>query len=210
MVPLKYLSNVWRTLEMPLINCEVELILTWSANCIIIYNDAADQGSTFTITATNLYVTVVTLSTQDNAKLLPQLKSGFKRTISWNKYLSKPELLPQNSNLNHLIEPSFQGVNRLFVLAFESDAQRISKRYYIPNVDIKDFNVMIDGKNFFDQPIKNKKVTYENIRKIAIGQRDDSTTGCLVGYSYFKNYYKMIVVDLSKQQALDADPKVLQ
>ena len=92
MVPLKYLSNVWRTLEMPLINCEVELILTWSAGCVIIYTDVADQVPTFTITETNLYVPVVTLSTQDNAKLLPQLKSGFKRTISWNKYLSKPEL----------------------------------------------------------------------------------------------------------------------
>ena len=103
---------------------------------------------------------MVTLSTQDNAKLLPQLKSGFKRTISGNKYLAKPELLAQNAHLNHLIEPSFQGVNRLFVLAFENDAQRTSnKRYYIPNVEIKDYNVMIDGKNFFDQPVKNDKVT---------------------------------------------------
>ena len=154
MVPLKYLNNFWRTLEMPLINCEVELILTWSADCVIIYTDVANQNPTFAITETNLYVPVVTLSTQDNAKLLPQLKSGFKRTISWNKYLSKPELLPQNSNLNDLIEPSFQGVNRLFVLTFEDDAQRISsKRYYVPNVELKHYNVMIDGKNFFDQPI---------------------------------------------------------
>ena len=90
MVPLKYLSNFWRTLEMPLINCEVELILNWSANCVIIYTNVANQVPTFTITETNLYVPVVTLSTQDNEKLLPQLKSGFKRTISWNKYLSKP------------------------------------------------------------------------------------------------------------------------
>ena len=114
MVPLKYVSNFWRTLEMTLLNCEVELILNWPANCIIIYTDVANQISTFTITETSLYVPVVTLSTQDNAKLLPQLKSGFKRTISWNKYLSKPELLAQNANLNHLIEPSFQGINRLF------------------------------------------------------------------------------------------------
>ena len=91
-VPLKYLSNVCRTLEMPLINCEVNLILTWSANYVIVYPNVANQGATFEITETNLYVPVVTLSTQDNAKLLPQLKSGFKRTISWNKYLSKPEL----------------------------------------------------------------------------------------------------------------------
>ena len=199
MVPLKYLSSFWRTLEMPLINCEIELILTWSRNSDIISTGVANQIPTFTITETNLYVPVVTSSTQDNAKLLPQLKPGFKRTINGNKYLAKPELLARNSNLNHLIEPSFQGVNRLFVLAFEDDAQRISrKRYYIPNVEIKDYNVMIDRKNVFDQPVKNNKVTYENIRKIAIGQGDDYTTGCLLEYTYFKKYYKMIAVDLSK------------
>ena len=82
MVPLKHLSNFWRTLEMPLINCEVNPILTWSADCVIIYNDVVNKIPTFTITETNLYVPVVTLSAQDNAKLLPQLKSGFKRTIS--------------------------------------------------------------------------------------------------------------------------------
>ena len=109
---------------MPLINCEVNLILIWSANCVIICIDITDQILTFTITETNLYVPVVTLSTQDNAKLLPQLKSGFKRTISWNKYLSKPKLLEQNPNLIHLVEPSFQGVNRLYVLPFENDTKR--------------------------------------------------------------------------------------
>ena len=141
---------------MPLINCEVELILTGSANCIIIYTNVENQVRILTIRKTNLYVPVVTLSTQDNnAKLLPQLKFGFKRTISLNKYLPKPELLARNANLNHLIEPSFQGVNRLFVLAFEDDAQRTSnKRYYIPNIEIKGYNFMIDGKNFLDQPIK--------------------------------------------------------
>ena len=106
---------------MPLINCEVELILTSSANCVMIYTDVANQNPTFTITEANLCVPVITLSTQVNAKLLPQLKLGFKRTISWNKYLSRPELLPQNPNLNHLIGPSFEGVNRPFVLAFEND-----------------------------------------------------------------------------------------
>ena len=92
---------------MPLINCEVERILTWSAGCVIIYTDVANQFPTFTITETKLYVPVVTLSTQGNAKLLPQLKSGVKRLISWNKYLAKPELFAQKANLNHLIEPSF-------------------------------------------------------------------------------------------------------
>ena len=108
MVLLKY----WRTLEMPLINCEVKLILTWSADCVVICTDVADQVPKFTIPETNLYDSVVTLSTQDNAKLLPQLKSGFKRTIIWNKYLPKPVLSTQNPNLNHLVEPSFQGVKR--------------------------------------------------------------------------------------------------
>ena len=125
--------------------------------------------------------------------------------------MPKPALLAQNANLNHLIESRFQGVNRHFVLAFENDDQRTSsKGYYIPNVEIKDNNIMIDGKNFFDQPVKNDKVTYENIRKITIGQGDDYTTGCLLDYSYFEKYYKMIAVDLSKQQALDADPKAIQ
>ena len=146
---------------MPLINCEVELSINWSANCVIIYRNVNNQVPTFTITETNVYVPVVTLSTQDNEKLL-QLKSGFKRKINWNKYLAKPELLAQNANSNYLIQPKFQGVNRLFVLAFENDQQRTSNKiYYIPNVEIKDYNVMIDGKNFFDQPVKNDKVTWK-------------------------------------------------
>ena len=126
----------------------------------------------------NQLIPAATLSTQDNAKLLPQLKSGFKRTISWNKYLAKPELLARNANLNHLIEPSFQGLNRLFVLACEKDDQRTSyKRYYISNVEIKDYNVMIDGKSLFDQPINNMIKTFENIRNITIGQGDNYRTG---------------------------------
>ena len=196
---------------MPLINCKINLILTWSANCFIVYTNVANQGATFEITETNLYGPVVTLSAQDNAKLLAQLNSGFNRTTSWNKNLSKPELLIRNPNLNHLVESSFQGVNRLFVFALENDAQRPnSKRYCLPNIDIKDYNGTTDGKNVFDQPVKNIKVTYENIRKIAIGEGDDYATGCLLDYIYSKNYYKMILVDLSKQQALDADPKAIE
>ena len=135
MVPLKYLSNFWRTLEMPLLNCEVSLILTWSSICVI--TNSTGEGA-FEITDTKLYAPVVTLSTQDNSKSLQQLKSGFKRVVNWNKYLSKPELLARNPDLNHLVEPSFQGVNRLFLLAFEIDTQRTSHSgYYLPNVGIK-------------------------------------------------------------------------
>ena len=146
MVPLKYESNFWRTLEMPLINCEVNLILTWSSTCIITDSNGA---GTFAITDTKLYVPVVTLSTQENTKLVQQLKSGFKRVINWNKCLSKPKSFRRNANLNYLVEPSFQGINILFVLAFEVDTQRTSHfGYYLPNVEIKDYNIMIMEKTF--------------------------------------------------------------
>ena len=136
--PIKYLSNFWKTLEMPLINCEVNLILTWSKKCVTVSTDVANQNARFAITDTKLYIPVITLSQQDNANLLQQLKSGFKEVINWNKYLSKPELLAPNPNLNYLVEPSFQGINRFFVLAFENDIERTRTwRYYIPNVEIK-------------------------------------------------------------------------
>ena len=96
-------------------------------------------------------------------------------------------------------------------MSFEDDAGREShKQYYLPTVEIKDYNVMIDGRNFFDQPIKNDLKTYDNIRKIATGQGDDCTIGCSLDYPYFKKYYKLIAIDLSKQQKLDADPKAIQ
>ena len=146
MVPLKYLSNFWRTLEMPLVNCEVNLILTWPSTCVITNSTGAGR---FAITDTKRYVPVVILSTQDNVKLLQQLKSGFKTVVNWNKFLSKPGLLAQNPNLNHLVKPSFQGVNRLFILAFEIDTQRTSHSgYCLPNVEIENYNVMINGENF--------------------------------------------------------------
>ena len=110
-----------------------------------------------------------------------------------------------------MVEPSFQGVNRRFALAFENDAQRASHSgYYLPNVEIKNSDVMINGENFFDQPITNKG-TYENIKKISTGHGDDYTTGCLLNYPYFRDSYKMIAaVDVSKQQALDVYPRANQ
>ena len=165
----------------------------------------------FAITETKLYVPVVTLSTDDNAKLLQQLKSNFKRRITWNKYESSIKTFAQNRYLNYLINPSFQGVNRLFVLYFENENDRTShSMYYLPKVEIKDYNVMIDGRNFFDRPINSMSKTYENIRKIAITTGNDYTTGYLLDYPYFKDNYKMIAIDLSKQQVLDADPRKIQ
>ena len=143
---------------MPLINCEFNLILTWSKDCVI--TNSTGEGK-FAITETKLYVPVVTLSTKDNEKLLQQLKSGFKKTISWNKYESNIKTFAQNRYLNYLINTSFQGVNRLFVLSFENENDRTShSTYYLPKVEIKDYNVMIDGRNVFDQPINSMNKTY--------------------------------------------------
>ena len=130
----------------------------------------------FTITDTKLYAPIVTLSTQDNAKPLQKLKSGFKRTIDWNKYKSKVTIQEPNTYLDYLIDPSFPGVNR----------------------------------NFFDQLVKNNLKTYDNMPITATGQGDDYTTSCLLDYNYFNKYYKTIVIDLSKQQTLGADPKAIQ
>ena len=188
---------------MPSINCEVNLILTWSKDCLIANSTGEEK---FKITDVKLYVPVVTLSTQDNAKLPQQSKSGFR-----NRYQSEPKTYAQNRYLNYLISPSFQEVNRLFALSFENEDDRKSySTYYLPKVEIKNYNVMIDSKKFFDQPRNSNIKTYENIRKICTGQGDDYTTGCLLDYSYFNNYYRIIAIDLSKQQVFDADPRVIQ
>ena len=125
---------------MPLINCEVSLLLTWSSTCVITNSTGKEK---FAINHTKLYVT---LSTQDNANSLQQLKSGFKRTVNWNKYQSDLKTYEQNRYLNHIVNPSFQGVNRLFVLSFENEADRTShSTYYLPKVEIKDYMIVIDG-----------------------------------------------------------------
>ena len=196
---------------MPLVDCEINLILTWSANCVI-SSAAANQAITFAITNTKFYIPVITLSTQDNVKLLQQLKSEFKPKTNWNKHQSKTAA--QNAlyqYLDYLIDPHFQGVNRLFVLPFNVNDSRIPhSRYYLPTARVEDYNVTIDGNNFSDQPIKNYIKTYDNIWKITTGQGDDYTTGCLLDYYYFKRHYKKIAIDLSKQQGLDADPQAIQ
>ena len=125
-ISLKHLSNFWKSLSIPLINCEVELILTWSKNCVLADMTVANNpptGLEFQITDTKLYVPVVTLSKENDIKLLEQLKSGFKRTIKWNKYRSQMTFQPQNNNLNYLTDPTFTNVNRLFVLPFQRIAR---------------------------------------------------------------------------------------
>ena len=131
---------------MLLIDCEVNLLLTWSSACVI--TNSIGTGR-LTITDTKLYVPVVTFSTKDNTKLLEQLKPGFKRTINWNKYQSKISTEAQNQYLDFLINPSFNGVNRLFVLSFENKNERTShSSYYLPKIEVKDYNAKFDGRKF--------------------------------------------------------------
>ena len=135
-VLLKYLSIFWGTLEMSLINFEINHILAWPETCVI---SPADGNREFAITDTKLYVPNVTLSTQDNETLLEQLKSGFKRTITWKKYQSKVLLQEPNPHLDYSIDPSFQGVSRFFVLSFENTSDRtVNTGYYLPKVEVKD------------------------------------------------------------------------
>ena len=201
-VPLKYLSNFWRALDMPLINCEVSLTLTWSANCVITskaYRRAVPDadpvvpginnptGATFKITNTKLYVPVVTLSTENDNEFLEQLKTGFIRTIKWDKYGFEMSNQAKNNNLNNLTDPTFTKVNRLFVVSFENEDDRASfSKYYTPTVEIKDFNLLNRGKSFFDTPIKNKEETYE--KNIELGRRNDYTTGILLDYEYLSKH----------------------
>ena len=152
----------------------------------------APSGATCKIIDTKLYVPVVTLSKENDTKLLEQLKSGFKRTIRWNKYRSEITVQPQNKNLNYLIDPTFTNVNRLFVFSFqiiagENNTTREYRdsfsHYYVPNTRIKDFNVLINGESFFELPVKNEKEAYEKIMDMS--NDNDYTTDNLLDFAYF-------------------------
>ena len=160
-------------------------------------------NATFKITDVKLYVPVLPLSTKNDKIHLEQLGTGFKRTIKWNKYRFEMTDQTQNNNLNYLINPTFTKVNRLFVLLFENEDDRKSfSKYHVPNVQIKDFNVLIDGKSFFDMAIKNEEETYKQI--IEMGRNNDYTTGNLLNYEYFSKHYKLIAIDLSKKIELES------
>ena len=173
-MPLIYLGNFWRTLDIPLINCKVSLTLAWSENCVKTSKATRDASNdlfvlginnptnaTFKITDCKLYVPVITLSAENGNKLLEQLKTGFKRTNTWNKYRSEMSNQTKINNLNYLI----------------------------------------DQKPYFEIPVKNKEEPYEVI--IEISKNNDYTTGNLLDYEYFKDHYKLIAIDLSKQTELE-------
>ena len=210
---LKYLSNFWRSLEIPLINCKVELSLSWNENCIL---TSLAGNSTFTITDAKLYVPVVTLSIEDNAKLTKLLNEGFKRSFYWNKYKLIPnKTYDQDDYIRELSDASYQGVKRLFVLAYDNNGANpvtanTHRKYFLPRIKIENYNIEIDGRNFYDQPINDLIKQYDEVRKISTGQGDDYTTGCLLDFAYFEKNYRLIVADLSKQKALDANPRAIQ
>ena len=212
-VPLKYLSNFFRLLDMPLINCKIHLEINWNNNCVMYGNnhktDGDNKETTFKIASTKLYVPVVTLSTKDNVNLITQLNKGFKRSVHWNEYNPKIETkTADDKNVTRFpLDASFQGVNRLFLLAFnntDGNANKVERNshrnYFLPRVDITNCNVLVDCRNFYDQPVSDQIKKYDGITKIATGKGDDYTIGCLLDYQYFKNHYQLIAVDLSKQK----------
>ena len=207
---------------MLLINYEVSLELKWKKNCVITSleeraideNDppnrvGAPTGATLAINDCKLYIPVVTLSKDDEIKLLTNLKSGFTREIIWNKYRSQMSTEATNNNLNILIDPTFLNINRLFVLAYQTtDDRQLFSQFYLPKFMVKDFNVITDKLAFFDLPIKTEEETYEKI--IDISRNNEYTTGNLLDYDYFKKYYKLIAIDLSKQQVLQENENLIQ
>ena len=167
------------------------------------------MSATFTINDCKLYVPVVTLSKDDEIKLLTNLKLGFKTEIIWNKYRSQMTTEAINNNLNILIDPTFTNVNRLFVLPYQTANDRQSfSRFYLQNVMVKDYNLIIDKSAFFDLPIKTEEEAYEKI--IDISRNNEYTTGNLLDYNYFKKHYKLIAIDLSKQQVLQENEDLIQ
>ena len=178
------------------ISWELSLKLKWDKNCVITSqqigvnlgggNIATPTDATLAINDCKLYVPIVTLSKDDEIKLLTNLKSGFKRKIEWNKYIPQMSTEAANNNLNILIDPTFTNVNRLFVLAYQNDADRQSFfQYYLPRVMVKDYYVITDKLAFFDFPIKTEEQAYEQI--IDISKNDEYATGNLLDYDYFKN-----------------------
>ena len=194
-VPLKYLSDFWRSLEIPLINCKVELSLSRYENCIF---SSAGNNATFTITDAKLYVPIVTLSAEENAKLSELLGEGSKRPVYWNKYKVIPNKTAEIATYNEekpireLLDFSCQGVKRLFVLAYNNTEgnNQVSidsfRKYFLPRVRMENHNIETEGRNFYDQPINDSIKQYNKIRKISTGQGDDYTAGCLLDFSYFE------------------------
>ena len=209
-IPLKYLSNFCRSLEMPLINCKIELLLKWIQSCVLtsaaIVANANANGAdspTLKITDAKLYVQIVTLP-EDNVKLLKLLGEGFKRSIFWKKYkviynkIVEIATDDEEKYIRKLLDSSWQGVKGLFVLAYNNKEgnNKVSvdsfKKYFLARFKIENYNNEVDGRNFYDQPINDLIKQYDEVRKISTGQGDDYTTGCLLDFAYFEKNYRLM------------------
>ena len=165
---------------------------------------------------------IVTLLAEDNAKLSKLLSERFKRNVYWNEYKVIPNIIveiaanDEEKYIRQLLDSSCLGVKRLIVIAYNNKEgnNKVSvdsyKKYFFPRVKIENYNIKIDGKDFYDQPINDSIKQYDGTRKISTGQGDDYTTGCLFDFAYFEKNYRLIAADLSKQEALDADSKAIQ
>ena len=212
-VQLKYLSNFFRSLEMPLINCKIKLNLTWKKECAL----STDAGeAVFVINDTKLYVPVVTLSKEDNKDFIEQQNKGFQKSIYWNKYKTKEINGDADANVFKYInlDPSFQGVNRLFVMAYNrangQPTRDNRRKYYLPRIDLNNYNVIIDGRNLYHNLIESDIEKSRELKNVMVGKGEDYTTGSLLDHNYFKKHYKLVAFDLSKQNELDADPRAMQ
>ena len=217
-VPLKYISNFFRNLELPLINTKLFMELNWTKYSVL---SNQNQDSRFQITKCELYIPVVTINTENNNKLSELLNKGFERTVVWNEYKSKIEELtiPQNDNMFRgiTLDASFQGVSKLFVAAYETrntqgntNNQHSRNRYYLPRAEIKDYNVLIGGRYFYDQNVNRSIVRYNELLKMATGRSEDYSTRCLLDYDYYIKDFKIVGINLSHQAVLDSDAKINQ
>ena len=208
-VPLKYISNFCRNLELPLINTKYSVLCN------------QNQNSKFQITKCELHISIVALNTENNNMLSELLSKGFERTVVWNEYKSKRErvTIPQNDNMfgRTTLDVIFQGVSKLFAAAYQTDdiernanTGESRRRYYLPRAEIKDYNVLIDGRNFYDQNLNRSIVRYIEILKMTTGRSEDHSTGCLLDYDYYIKDFTIVGVDVSHQAVLDSDPKINQ
>ena len=161
-----------------------------------------------------MYVPVVTLSKEDDKELIEQQNKDFQRPIYWNEYKTKEinatvdNNNPANSVRSNNLDPSFQGVNRLFVMAYNSTNDQPTRngqrKYYLPRISLNKYNVIIDGRSFYDNPIESDIEKCRESKNVMIGKGEDYTIGSLLDYNYFKEHYKLVAGDLSKQKELDA------
>ena len=177
-------------------------------------NNRNPNNIIFTVKDTKLYVPPVTLSVRDNKKLSKYLSKGFERSVYLNKHKIKFDNKNTINEFRYFLESNVVGVNRLFVLVYTNhgdNSKRFNARkHYLPDGIIKNYNVIINGKNFYDQAIDSDLKWCEEIRNLTTGQGEDYTTRCLLDYEYIKNHDKLIAVNLSRQKKLVAAPKAIQ